>query len=370
MNQVGETGRTIERFTLVGESLPTNPKAYRLFWLTGAAPALYGCFTAGAWVKIADGTGGGGLAGTIASGQIAFGSGTDTIGGSADFIFGSEDGSSFIELIGSLGVNGHASVGALVTEDGGNASAAFFVASDNFFNNTISIVTLELAAAIHGTGAQNATALLIQDVVDATNNFAFKSGAGMVEVGDATKAAGIHVQGVGAFSVDGSTALLWLDEDSNSSEILAMTNRTAGLSLGTYFDISDGGDFRIAAGGFAGQMGYNVGGNRWFFGTSLQVTEWISTLRNTAPADEDIAANELADWFDSTNGAAFAMFKSKTANGTVVAAGFGMNTVSAPSPSTIVLPTSVYGGSAQLLGGPTAWKSEIINGTTYKIPLY
>lgn len=43
----------------------------------------------------------------------------------------------------------------------------------------------------------------------------------------------------------------------------------------------------------------------------------ISTLRNTAPADGDIAANELALWFDPTNGASKLMIKAKQADGTV-----------------------------------------------------
>jgi hypothetical protein len=39
---------------------------------------------------------------------------------------------------------------------------------------------------------------------------------------------------------------------------------------------------------------------------------------NAAPADGSLAANDLAIWFDNTNGAGKAMFKGKTANGTVV----------------------------------------------------
>lgn len=39
---------------------------------------------------------------------------------------------------------------------------------------------------------------------------------------------------------------------------------------------------------------------------------------NAAPADGDVDANQLFWWFDSTNGAAKAMFKGKSANGTVV----------------------------------------------------
>lgn len=41
------------------------------------------------------------------------------------------------------------------------------------------------------------------------------------------------------------------------------------------------------------------------------------TKRNTAPADGDLAANELAFWLDPTNGSAKAMFKAKQADGTV-----------------------------------------------------
>ena len=42
------------------------------------------------------------------------------------------------------------------------------------------------------------------------------------------------------------------------------------------------------------------------------------TRANAAPADGDLVANEVAMWFDSTNGAAKVMFKGKTADGTVV----------------------------------------------------
>lgn len=42
------------------------------------------------------------------------------------------------------------------------------------------------------------------------------------------------------------------------------------------------------------------------------------TAKVAAPADADLSANELSIWFDATNGAGKAMFKGKTANGTVV----------------------------------------------------
>ena len=45
---------------------------------------------------------------------------------------------------------------------------------------------------------------------------------------------------------------------------------------------------------------------------------FIMTRKIAAPADGDLVASELAFWFDSTNGNAFAMFKGKTVDGTVV----------------------------------------------------
>lgn len=51
---------------------------------------------------------------------------------------------------------------------------------------------------------------------------------------------------------------------------------------------------------------------------AVTATSHYSTKKNVAPADADIAAGELTWWFDSTNGAAKAMFKGKSANGTVV----------------------------------------------------
>lgn len=43
------------------------------------------------------------------------------------------------------------------------------------------------------------------------------------------------------------------------------------------------------------------------------------TRKNAAPADAELASNEMALWFDATNGAAKLMVKAKSANGTVVA---------------------------------------------------
>lgn len=45
---------------------------------------------------------------------------------------------------------------------------------------------------------------------------------------------------------------------------------------------------------------------------------YFMTRRNTIPADADLATNDLALWFDNTNGAGKLMVKAKTANGTVV----------------------------------------------------
>lgn len=45
---------------------------------------------------------------------------------------------------------------------------------------------------------------------------------------------------------------------------------------------------------------------------------YFMTLKNSAPADADLATNEMAIWFDSTAGAAKLMVKAKNASGTVV----------------------------------------------------
>ena len=45
---------------------------------------------------------------------------------------------------------------------------------------------------------------------------------------------------------------------------------------------------------------------------------YFATKKNAAPADADITTNELWFWFDNTNAAGKAMFKGKTADGTVV----------------------------------------------------
>lgn len=59
MYQAGETGRTIERFMLVGETLPTTARLFRFFFLTGSSPGLYACFTAGVWTPLFSGAGAG-----------------------------------------------------------------------------------------------------------------------------------------------------------------------------------------------------------------------------------------------------------------------------------------------------------------------
>ena len=53
-------------------------------------------------------------------------------------------------------------------------------------------------------------------------------------------------------------------------------------------------------------------------------TGHLMVRKNAAPADADLVANEAAWWFDSANGAAKAMFKGKTADGTVVSAAVAM----------------------------------------------
>ncbi len=51
--------------------------------------------------------------------------------------------------------------------------------------------------------------------------------------------------------------------------------------------------------------------------SSVQATGALATSVNAAPADGDLAAGEIAWWFDSTNGAARLKFKGKQADGTV-----------------------------------------------------
>lgn len=50
----------------------------------------------------------------------------------------------------------------------------------------------------------------------------------------------------------------------------------------------------------------------------------VIIAKHAAPADGELAAGQLAFWFDQTNGAAKFMLKGKTANGTVVAASVAM----------------------------------------------
>lgn len=50
---------------------------------------------------------------------------------------------------------------------------------------------------------------------------------------------------------------------------------------------------------------------------SSRIGNTLFVRANAAPADADLAAGELALWFDPTNGAAKLMIKAKQANGTV-----------------------------------------------------
>jgi len=51
--------------------------------------------------------------------------------------------------------------------------------------------------------------------------------------------------------------------------------------------------------------------------TKLMVGGYIVIQRHSAPADDDLAAGDMAIWFDQTNNAAKLMIKAKQADGTV-----------------------------------------------------
>ena len=54
-------------------------------------------------------------------------------------------------------------------------------------------------------------------------------------------------------------------------------------------------------------------------GLAVNKANYLLIANNSAPADGDLAAGQVAIWFDSTNGAAKLRIKGKSANGTVVA---------------------------------------------------
>lgn len=363
-----------------------------------------------------NGGGGGGATPAGPTGAIQYNAGGGALGGSANATVDPVTGQLAINLtlVGGTAVAfaSSADVGATYVQAGyfyGSANGRTL--SDGFYG--IEIASFDLS----GGSAVNSYGLFVDDQTAATHNWAFKSGAGMVEVGDATKAAGIHVKGVGAFDINGvqaqlwsnigtslgslynivlsnetagnskftgiyvssdgsfnigpngdsgsefgydvpnsrwffsgnaqtqvgapsatagihvqgagafdvdgsgSKAQLWSDIDSQSSYSLALSNRTAGLSKTAIFGVMNTGDFYLGPNGDGGtELTYSITSNQWRFTQtgSLQVSSWISTTRNTAPADGDLAANELAYWFDPTNGAAKVMFKGKSANGTAV----------------------------------------------------
>lgn len=59
--------------------------------------------------------------------------------------------------------------------------------------------------------------------------------------------------------------------------------------------------------------------------STISENGYFTTRLNSAPADAELAAGELAWWFDSTNGAAKVMFKGKSANGTVVTGSYNLS---------------------------------------------
>jgi len=89
-----ETGRTIQRFMLVGESLPPNAKKYQLFFLTGTTSALYACFTDGVWTE---------LFASVSGGSVFLGGNTapadgDILAGQAWFWFDPTNGASSLNV--------------------------------------------------------------------------------------------------------------------------------------------------------------------------------------------------------------------------------------------------------------------------------
>lgn len=93
----------------------------------------------------------------------------------------------------------------------------------------------------------------------------------------------------------------------------------SGWSLGVLPTIAANGGLLVK--GLASQVGALQG---WYSSADVLLSQinkdgYFITRKNAAPADGDLAANDLAIWFDSTNGAAKAKFKGKSANGTVVA---------------------------------------------------
>jgi hypothetical protein len=105
-------------------------------------------------------------------------------------------------------------------------------------------------------------------------------------------------------SVDGDLTVDATDQESNLGRIIYVDDDQA-LSLGeTSIAIGDSDIAEVQAGG--------AGGVANIRGKAVMVKESV-------PADGDLAASECAIYFDDTNGAGTLAIKGKTANGTVVA---------------------------------------------------
>jgi hypothetical protein len=139
-----------------------------------------------------------------------------------------------------------------------------------------SLIGQLITAATNGSATtDNQYGLQITDVTGGTNNYAIKTGAGMVEVGDATKAAGIHVQGGGAFgSATPGLTQIWSDIDNSNLWNETFTNRVAGLAHYSGISISDLGDFALSVdqgGSSPSDLQYIIASKQWSFGDSLSV---------------------------------------------------------------------------------------------------
>lgn len=137
-----------------------------------------------------------------------------------------------------------------------------------------------------------------------------------------------------AFQMQHGAANAWILSTNSSTNVALTVGVTptmwfyAGrVSLGiednsavfTAQDAAFGGDVFVGKAHASGQTGAlfqaeSSGGTAWW---KVNQNGYPIVAKTAAPADAELAAGQCAMWFDSTNGAAKAMFKAKQADGTV-----------------------------------------------------
>lgn len=128
------------------------------------------------------------------------------------------------------------------------------------------------------------------------------------DIGGPTVAAGIHIQGAGAFDVDGGGvgALIWAQADNGTGPYaLALGNVLAGLAVTTGMYVRDDGGFELDAADGDSAMVYDLPTRTWSFDAAFKldadVTLPFVMKKNTQAATAPGAGYACLRWEAGTN---------------------------------------------------------------------